>query len=99
MFISRAESAGGLFLLEENVSVIKNDELTNGLVVFCALSQPDHGVSIDADFFAKECLLFYVVELPSGIAGESISLRFLGTTHDVASLQHSSCFKHSWRCI
>jgi len=86
MFISRAESAEGFFLLEENVSVIKNDELANGLVVFCALGQPDHGVSIDADFFAKECLIFYVVELPSGMAGESISLRFLGTSHDVASL-------------
>jgi hypothetical protein len=86
MFISHAESKEGFFLLEENVSVIKNGELANGLVVFCALSQPDHGVSIDADFFAKECLLFYTVELPSGIAGESISLRFLGTSHDVASL-------------
>ena len=85
-FISFGTSKGGLFLLEENISVMTKDELANGQVVFCALDQPGLGVSINADFYAQSCLLFYQVELPSGIAGESISLRFLGTSHDVEPL-------------
>lgn len=82
-FIPNGTSKEGRFLLEENISVVKSGELVNGQVVFCALDQPDLRVSSDADFYAKSCLLFYQVELPSEMAGEHISLRFLGTSHDV----------------
>ena len=77
-----AVTGEGKFLLEENISVLERKDLTDGSVVFCAIDELTVGGAPTADFFANSPLVIYRMKLPSGLAGESVSLEFLGTSHD-----------------
>ena len=81
-FVETATTEEGRFFLEENVSVVKKEELQNGLVVFCAVNEPGLGASSNADFYGRNGLLLYSIKLPSSLAGESVALEFLGTSHE-----------------
>lgn len=78
-----ATTSEGIFLLEENIRFLTKAELVDKVVVFCPATEPGIGVECNVDFLANCGLYFFMLHMPSSLAGASgLLLEFLGTSHD-----------------